>query len=568
MGSELFEFNFQQGIHEYLLNKRDYSQIRPKANISFSPNETNLMFDATPLANSSTPNDWSNSFIYLPLTLKVETDDGDELVDSFQNVFALSLKNGVQNLINNIVIRYNNNMYNQNNSNGANLAITWELLKLTDQQLKLIADSMLFKLDSCDSCAYSGRIVTNDGSGSGDVVSDTTAGGFYEMNNRIGENTTSVNLYDANASNAGAEQIVYSDKLSLGKDGYRVNNGRLQRILNTVNTENSFVSKDNLKSSGVSYVEKSTTFVTYYLTSVIPLSILHDFFKQLGIVMGAKIEIELGLNTGISELTVKDGKYTAVSNNFNKNSVVPFQISPLGRGITPETTTTKLTCKINIGIDNKKLNAYEPILFVKKVLYTEDYNKIFINNSFKTISYMDYYTTTSRSVPSNDNLNNFEIFNSVSRARYLLILPEYVFGTQPSMSPFSSSPVTTAPYAKISNLQVYRSLNALFERPVNYSFEHYQQHLLNIMSKDGGNLKSMEVSGQITKEMFDKCYGYHVINLSYGPSTDVTDAVSQSYSITLTNLSNFTVKYHFILFFERSIDINPTTSEIILKKDE
>jgi hypothetical protein len=57
-------------------------------------------------------------------------------------------------LINNIVIRYNNNMVNQNNSRHANIAITWELLKLTDQQLKLIADSMLFSLDSCDSCDY------------------------------------------------------------------------------------------------------------------------------------------------------------------------------------------------------------------------------------------------------------------------------------------------------------------------------------------------------------------------------------------------------------------------------
>jgi hypothetical protein len=544
--SDLFEFNFSQDIHSYLLNKRDYSQIRPKANISYSPNEVNLMFDATTLANSSTPNDWANSFIYLPLTLKVVS-TGD-LTDTDENLFALSLKNGVQNLINNLVIRYNNNMVNQNNSRDANLAINWELLKLTDQQLKLIADSMLFRLDSCDSCSYS---------------ANASAGGRYEMNNKIGEDTTAVNLYNANAGTAGDLRVVSSDKLSVGKAGYNVNKGRLERILNTNNTVNDFVTLEHIKQSGVSYVVKSETTITYYLTSIIPLSILHDFFKQIGVVMGAKIEIELGLNTGTSELTVATNTYTVITNNFNKNAVVPFMISPLGRGIS-NGASTKLTCSIHMGHGAGNSSAYEPILFVKKVLYTAEFQEDFLTRKIKNITYMDYYTTTSRSVTTGENLNNLEIFNSVSRARYLLILPEYDFATNPSMSPFSSSPVTTAPFAKISNLQVYRSQNALFERPINYTFEHYQQHLLNLMSKDGGNLKSMEVSGQITKEMFDKCYGYHIIDLAQGPSSLVADSISQSYSITLTNLSNFSVKYHFILFFTRELNINPTTSEIIM----
>jgi hypothetical protein len=407
---------------------------------------------------------------------------------------------------------------------------------------------MLFRLDSCDSCSYS---------------ANASAGGRYEMNNKIGEDTTAVNLYNANAGTAGDLRVVSSDKLSVGKAGYNVNKGRLERILNTNNTVNDFVTLEHIKQSGVSYVVKSETTITYYLTSIIPLSILHDFFKQIGVVMGAKIEIELGLNTGTSELTVATNTYTVITNNFNKNAVVPFMISPLGRGIS-NGASTKLTCSIHMGHGAGNSSAYEPILFVKKVLYTAEFQEDFLTRKIKNITYMDYYTTTSRSVTTGENLNNLEIFNSVSRARYLLILPEYDFATNPSMSPFSSSPVTTAPFAKISNLQVYRSQNALFERPINYTFEHYQQHLLNLMSKDGGNLKSMEVSGQITKEMFDKCYGYHIIDLAQGPSSLVADSISQSYSITLTNLSNFSVKYHFILFFTRELNINPTTSEIIM----
>jgi hypothetical protein len=60
----LVKYLHQDVDHVYLLKKNDYSQIRLKANISNSPNETILQFDATALANSSTPNDWSNLFIY------------------------------------------------------------------------------------------------------------------------------------------------------------------------------------------------------------------------------------------------------------------------------------------------------------------------------------------------------------------------------------------------------------------------------------------------------------------------------------------------------------------------
>jgi hypothetical protein len=130
------------------------------------------------------------------------------------------------------------------------------------------------------------------------------------------------------------------------------------------------------------------------------------------------------------------------------------------------------------------------------------------------------------------------------------------------MSPFSSSPMTSAPHAQITNLQIYRSQNALFERPIDYSFEHFQQHMLNLMSKNGGHLNTLNVSGQITKEMFDKCYSYNLIDLNYSLEP-VTDAISHSFTVSLTNVSKFSVKYHFLLFFERAIKINPTTSEII-----
>jgi hypothetical protein len=63
-------------------------------------------------------------------------------------------------------------MVNQKNSAGENRAMTWELLKLSDSQLKLIADQMLFRLDSCDSCSYAAAASIDR---------------IYELNNKLGK---------------------------------------------------------------------------------------------------------------------------------------------------------------------------------------------------------------------------------------------------------------------------------------------------------------------------------------------------------------------------------------------
>jgi hypothetical protein len=43
----------------------------------------------------------------------------------------------------------------------------------------------------------------------------------------------------------------------------------------------------------------------------------------------------------------------------------------------------KLTVSIHFGHNSTKSNAYEPILFVKKVLYNEEYRKSFLAQKLK-----------------------------------------------------------------------------------------------------------------------------------------------------------------------------------------
>jgi hypothetical protein len=280
----------------------------------------------------------------------------------------------------------------------------------------------------------------------------------------------------------------------------------------------------------------------------------------LGHCRGAKIEIELGLNCGSQAITVAGSVYTGAVPSFNRNSVCPFQISPIDRGIaTGAANENELKVLCKMGHDG----AQQPILYVKKMIFNPEQTSLFKEIKLKTINYFDYYTKMSKEVSSQDSLPNDEIFSSVSKARYLVIIPQYSFALKPEMSPFSSSPVTSAPYAKIGNLQVYKSQNTLFERPIEYGFEHYQQQLLNIMSLNGANASSPYTSGQITKDMFDKAYGYHVVDLSIG-KTSGQDAISHSYSISLVNRSKFPCRYLFLLYFERSMRINPQTSEIIV----
>jgi hypothetical protein len=537
--TDLFQYeNDKSEPFTYLLDKTDYLKNTFRQYTRDNSNESTLTCDMLQLSNNDNIIDWSQSFIDLPFMLTVQ---GTNLVRA-RPEYTASIKCGVQNLINSVLISYNNNNVNQLN-NYANYAMTWEILKMNEDKLKLLADQMLFSLDDVNT-----------------YYDDSPSSvGIGEINNVI-----SNNFFINQTTGTGITHDLLVNNFTVGRSD--INNPGYVKRCNMCNTQdNEFISIDSLAATASNYIyAEDAGKIIYYMRGIIPLSILSDFFNELGIVMGANIKLELTLNTGRVLIDVLNNEYTDYTSIFSRNNTCPFMISPILEGFDPGLTTTKqtYTISLSIGHSGSKVSAQpDPLCYTKQIRYTPEFLGKFLGDPMKNVIYHDYYTILSNPVESLRSINNYQIISSCSKARYLLIVPIHPTGP---LSPFTSQPVSTASHAKLSNFMVYRSNNSLFQQPLNYTYEHYHTNLTKMMSVNGGNMKSPIVSGLISKSMFDKNYSYYCVDLTESKKSEVEDAIAHSYSIEFTNNSKMTLQYMFIIYFERSLMIDKRTSAVIM----
>jgi hypothetical protein len=563
--TDLFQYhNDSSESHSYLLDRTDYIKNVARQYTKDNENESQLVFDMIQLSNNNNIIDWSQSYLDLPFTITLESAH----LDATKNSYACTIKGGIQNMINSCLINYANNNVNQLN-NYANFAMNWELLKMDENKLKTLASQMLFSLDGVNTTFHS--------------KNNATPPIFVLNKNGIGEcnNITSNNVFiDTLTGLTGATPpvnitlpILQKNGTSAGKS-YTTNEGFVQRCDYINNKETEFISLDNLANTASNYIYTETNKIVYYMRGILPLSIMHDFFRELGTVMGANVKIELTLNTGKCVITTEGGLYKTYNPIFSRNNTCPFMLAPLdesGIVLSDPATTLNVSCKIgHSGV--KPSGAPDPIIYTKQVRYNAEYMSSFLAKPMKTLIYHDYYTFLSNPLESGRSINNVQIITACSRARFLVIIPltsslNILTGTSTtlgSLSPFTSQPQTTASNALLSNFMVYKSNNSLFQQSLQYGFENYQQNLVNIMSINGGNIKSPLTSGLITKNMFDKNYCYYAVNLSEGRKSDIDDSVSHSYSVEFTNNSKLTLQYMFLIYFERNLSINKSTGDIIM----
>jgi hypothetical protein len=338
------------------------------------------------------------------------------------------------------------------------------------------------------------------------------------------------------------------------------NLGRYKRC-NQINTmASTFINDFNLDATRTSYLHTYTpTIIAYHVNAIIPLWVLSPFFASLGVVKGAQVEIYLTMNTGTVDLNIAAGgtQFTTTASSFNQNNACPFQVSsPVSGGLKLGALITKITASAKIGFSSNS-----PLLVVKKVEFTPEQDQAFIARPDKRLIYTDHIALMSPIVASGANLDMFQVISNLSRARYLVIMPLTDKG---ALSPLSSTGgLTTAPYAKFTNLMVYQSGDALFQQPLNYDYQTFNHNLLNIMSENGANMKvGNNISGLITKEMYSSNYHYNVVDLTIGKASDHNDAQGHNYSVNLTNNSLLPIKYLCMIFFEKSLLINRINSAI------
>ena len=163
MSSTNTEYEFTSSLKKdsniYITKDRQYIYYNDLANGAYGPNTSEVKFELISLANTNQFVNWAESFVLIPLTLSAKATGGGLFEDCAENVFALSLKNGYQHIVDSLLITVNDNPINQP-CQGANIPNTFRLYEMSEDDRKIIGDSMNFYMDTGDSI----RLITPDAS--------------------------------------------------------------------------------------------------------------------------------------------------------------------------------------------------------------------------------------------------------------------------------------------------------------------------------------------------------------------------------------------------------------------
>jgi hypothetical protein len=568
-----------------------------------------INFDLSSFANQGRYLDWSNAFVLIPLVMTLNA--VGTTTQSFENDFAMSLKNGYHQLINSIQVQITNNDVVQV-QNYSNLAINYEVLSSmsTDDLLNFGPTFGFYGKDTAESITYE--------------QANTSYKGLGECNNSIvPTGTTGFNFSSGwslyNTGNVGRrERMIYDtsfDPALSNTDG------------SIKNTAKSFTSSAICQSTAKNYCDvlsgcggvaggatTTTTFI-YYIYATIPLKIIHDLFDKMHLTKNMYMRLIINTHTQcyssipITGTTTPYFGTTTTMSTGSQYNTVPYMISPLsayannassGRGtfIANGTGVSQLYASIGIAKGytapgcTTSMSNYTPGITTCRV-YVPTYTlspaeEIRYLNAVpqKTIKYIDrqvYYGSNMLNVQGGTTVNAI-LTNGISRLKGLLIIPQIsatihggtLTGTNfasattfipstlgsPMQSPFSSSPGTCAPFSKITNFNVALSGVNWYQSNINYGFEQFQNEIRHAHSFNGGEIIGSS-SGLLTKSDWENAYGFVYVNLDRRPDQS-SDDTSRSVQITFTNSSIATLDYYVVLYYQREITIATATGALVI----
>ena len=601
MSSTSTEYEFTSSLEKdgniYLTKDRQYLYYNDLQGGNYNNNSSEIKFELVSLANTNQFVNWAESFIMIPLELKVA---GTGLFDaSPENAFALSLKNGYHHIVDSMVININDNQIN-NACQGANLEMGWRLYQMSADYRKTLGDMMNFYLDDGSSVRYipkpfetlaAGTVTLNSiDATTGDATFATNIvvtkgqqfvanGVTYTVQANILSSSAATKICNVLPKTAVGTPVNVSwiTPLSLNppqglgecnnvisksstfnaKDGYQavngvVNQGRYSRMQST-SYDTTFagnpVSTYYQTSAGATNLFKNfvsqndTNGVTYQIFATLPCAVLHDWFKKLPVTRGLSCRLNMYLNTGITlQESVSSTQHLSFTSVNIPRQTCPFMISPIGDdpvfgtglNLLPTANST-LTYTLKIG--NNSLSNCR--FYASMYQFTPQTESLYISSPERKILYNDVVQYTLPNIAPNANVNSL-ITSGIARVRGLLMIPiinaNYnVCGLDGKQSPFSSCPATTFPYSKITNFQLQLSGKPVFANPVSATQIFYNTMLRPELSINGGSIRSLGMSsGCISKTDFESCYGFYYVDLTH-LENESDDNTSKSIQVIFTN---------------------------------
>jgi len=534
----------------------------PDQNSGSYPNGQ-ITFDCASLSNSGKFIDFNSSTLVIPLVMNVAITGAPTAVSIAADVFAASLKSSFTTLINSMSVELTNNSI-VNVTNFSNLDMGYRLLSGSSfEDMQNFGQSIGFTKDTAESIFYGG-------------VTGGYASGCGEQNNLLGES-------------------LFTPAGGWGATSLNTNKGRLQRMINTSfdpSQKAPFTSAALCSAIGKNYAALTTaatklTNATYYILATLPLRILHPVFSKIPLMKGAYVRLIFNTNTQCSSaVTIAAGAYSTYATT-SQNGTFPCMLSAntltdgaLLTGATAATLSLGIGKSVNGAFSHPTMTSCRLYanLFEMSPIYQEKYLEMVPT---KRVVYNDILSFQVLNVARGGNFSQI-LTNGISRPRYLLLccqIAAAIHGTaalqtdvnytagvgllgSPMNSPFSSSPITTAPYGAISNFNVLVSGSALYQSNINYGFEHWLQEVRGSNAINGGIGLGLS-SGILSQQDWEGGYRYIYVDLSRKASQSQDD-ISRSIQIIGTNSAAYAMDIFAIVGYEREFTVSTGTGSLVI----
>lgn len=185
----------------------------------------------------------------------------------------------------------------------------------------------------------------------------------------------------------------------------------------------------------------------------------------------------------------------------------------------------------------------------------------------KNFRYHDFYANQLIGQLSNDagSACNFFVTNSLPNMKYLVVIPQWtadavVSGSANSgtalINPFDTAPSTTAPFAALTNIQVFVGNQGLFSTQIRYDSNVYMQEMSKINAVNGG--RDDITTGLLSYLDWDCAYRYYAFDLSR--VTD--DGQPKSLVFNAQNVSGKALDLYCFIVYERQATVDLVTGQI------
>lgn len=552
--------------------KKEWVWVIDQNNGSYSGSQ--ILIDSSSLSNSGKYVSYSEAFFTIPIVMRLAATTANAQVAGIQNLrssFAAGLKNGYYHFLSSVSVEYNNSTVVQLCPNISHY-INYKLLtSMSKDSLDKYSGLIGFYPDSVLSARYGAQAVaSNIGHGS----------------------VNAFNLPQFPAS-------VYSWDV-VNDAAY--NHGYYMRQLQTSGLDptapapvSAFLSASAAGQVGLNYFRLGTggdvDSKYWFITAIIRLKDIADFFEKLPILKGAFCRWTLNVNQVTHNFTVttNGGVVTDVSMVQNiltggSSPVLLANASKSGNGFFEIGQTLAGLGNATYGFTLTANVAKDPVTQVQHPTFTsvrlwaplyqmnpvqeEAYLTL---SRIKTIRYSDLFNYTI-DVQCSGTPGQLQgritslLTNGVPNPQYLVLIPfigaaSNNTGTSTAAipaygSPFASEPGTTSPSIILSDLNIQVSGVNVFQQNQRFDFENFSEELALNNAINGSQVDGLN-SGLIGFQEFQGNYRYYTINLSRRlPSESaVPKSIQVSATVLSGSISNVTIQAFLVWGRELAIDL-------------